>query len=102
MMDKLSAALKTHVLALLCWGMAILFWKDYLTHPHQAVTRDHLAAVTGELSVVGELISLPSGSGRGTSVILKEAPRAFTIPFGIDRMELSREVPQGAQVTVLV
>ena len=98
-MDKLFSLLKLHSLAIMAFVVAFLFWKDYLTHPHQKVEKGKLAHITGTLSQAGNNISLPSGSSAGHYIILKEANTTF-IPTKIDFGDFINEVPEGATITM--
>ena len=42
-MDKLFSLLKLHALAIMAFVVAFLFWKDYLTKPHQKVEKEKQA-----------------------------------------------------------
>jgi hypothetical protein len=97
-MDKLFNRLRLHALALLAGIVAVLMWKDYFTHPHHPVTAGQLTELSGELTLSGHLVSLPSGSGAGSFVLLKESQRSFDVPGS--NYDFNNEVPKGARVTV--
>jgi hypothetical protein len=98
-MDKLFSLLKLHSLAIMAFVAAFLFWKDYLTKPHQKVEKGKLAQISGTLSGAGNNISLPSGSSSGHYIIIKEANTTF-IPARIKWSEFVDEVADSAIITM--
>lgn len=98
-MEKILSLLKLHSLGIIAFVVAFLFWKDYLTHPHQKVEKGKLAHITGTFSQAGKTISLPSGYSNGNYIIIKEANTTF-IPAGIKYNEFTDEVPEGAKITM--
>ncbi len=98
-MDKLFSLLKLHSLAIMAFVAAFLFWKDYITKPHEKIEKGKLAHITGTYSSAGTTISLPSGYSSGHYIIIKEANTTF-IPSGIHWSEFVDEVPDSAQITM--
>ena len=89
-MDKLFSLLKLHALSIMAFVVAFLFWKDYLTKPHQKVAKEKLAHITGTLSQAGNTISLPSGYSSSHYIIIKEANFSFATNFTNDASHLTR------------
>lgn len=98
-MDKLFSLLKLHSLAIMAFVVAFLFWKDYLTKPHQKVEKGKLAHISGTLSGAGNTISLPSGYSSSHYIIIKEANTTF-IPVHIKWSEFVDEVADSAKITM--
>lgn len=98
-LEKILSLLKLHSLALIAFVVAFLFWKDYLTKPHQKAEKNKLAQITGTLSQAGKTVSLPSGYSSGYYIIIKEANTTF-IPSAIEYSEFTNEVPEGAEITM--
>ena len=98
-LEKTLSLLKLHSLALIAFVVAFLFWKDYLTKPHQKAEKNKLAQITGTLSQAGKTVSLPSGYSSGYYIIIKEANTTF-IPSAIEYSEFTNEVPEGAKITM--
>ncbi len=78
-----------------------MFWKDYLTKPHQKVAKEKLAHITGTLSQAGNTISLPSGYSSSHYIIIKEANTTF-IPAYINWSEFVDEVADSATITMAI
>ena len=98
-MEKVFSILKLHSLAIMAFVAAFLFWKDYLSKPHQKLESNKLAHITGTLSTAGDNLSLPSGTTRGHFIIIKEANTTF-IPTGADFSAFIDEVPQDSKITM--
>lgn len=99
-MDRIFGFLRVHVLAYLCWIVAFIAWKDYLTHPHQRLTVEGLAHTTGPVHRLAGIASLPSGSRTGYWLMLEEPRRDFNLSLGLDFRKVESEVHEGSQVTV--
>lgn len=100
MLNRFFAFTRLHTLALLCWFVAALFWKDYFTHPHRQLTRGDLVSFTGTMTQVGTLISLPSGTQSGKYLLLEEAKRSLDVGYVDDFLSFQRYTPEGATLTV--
>jgi len=98
-MNRIAALLRVHALTFFCWAIAFFFWKDYLTHPRQTVTRQDLVSFSGELEQAGTYISLPSGATGPHYLMLKGANRMFDVPFVKDFDEIV-DAPKGTPITV--
>lgn len=98
-MDKLFSLLKLHALSIMAFVVAFLFWKEYLTKPHQKVAKEKLAHITGTLSQAGNTILLPSGYSSSHYIIIKEANTTF-IPAYINWSEFVDEVADSAKITM--
>lgn len=100
MVDRVFRFVQINALAFLCWAVAFMFWKDYLTQPHQRVSVETLAHTTGPVRHLQGMMSLPSGSRTGYWLMLEEPRRDFTVPLGVDFRKLSSETSEGTQLTV--
>lgn len=100
MVDRVFRFLQINALAFLCWGVAFMFWKDYLTHPHQKVSLETLAYTTGPVKHLSGIASLPSGSRTGYWLMLEEPRRDFNVSLGVDFRKLTGETSEGTQLTV--
>ena len=100
MVDKVLRFLQINALAFLCWVVAFMFWKDYLTQPHQKVSLETLAYTTGPMKHFSGMASLPSGSRTGYWLMLEEPRRDFDVSLGVDLEKLGRQMPEGTVLTV--
>lgn len=101
MFDRLFRFLQINALALLCFMVAGNFWKDYLQHPHREIARADLVEATGQVESMQGLVSLPSGTGAGTWLLLRDPKRSFRLPQGIP-YQISKDghLAEGDEVTV--
>ncbi|MFO0592154.1 MAG: hypothetical protein U0441_31715 [Polyangiaceae bacterium] len=98
-MDQLFQRLKLHTLALLCFMVAGMMWKDYLSEPHERLSEADLAVAAGPVKQLSGLVSLPSGYGAGSWLLIGEPDRHFHLPGGLDR-DLKEFLKEGDTVTV--
>lgn len=98
-MDKLFERLRIHALALLCFLVAGMMWKDYLSEPHKRLSEADLATATGPVKQLSGLVSLPSGFGAGSWLLIGEPDRHFRLPGGLDR-DFTEYLKEGDPVTV--
>ncbi len=99
-MDKVFAFLQVNALALLCFIVAGSFWKSYLEEPHRHLDRGDLVETTGPVKQMSGLVSLPSGSGAGTWLLLRDPERQFSLPTGLAYETGKDGLSEGSEVTV--
>lgn len=98
-MNKLFDHLKIHALAVLCFLVAGMMWKGYLTEPHKRLSMADLATAKGPVKQLSGLVSLPSGYGAGNWLLIGDPDRHFKLPGGLDR-DLTQHLSEGEIVTV--
>ena len=99
-MDKVFAFLQVNALALLCFLVAGSFWKSYFEAPHRHLERGDLVETTGPVKAMNGLVSLPSGSGAGTWLLLRDPERQFSLPTGLAYQTGKDGLTEGSEVTV--
>lgn len=98
-MDKLFNHLRINALAVLCFLVAAMMWKGYLAEPHRRLSRADLVTVSGPVKQLSGLVSLPSGYGAGSWLLIGGPDRHFKLPGGLDN-ELRQGLSEGEVVTV--
>ena len=98
-MNNIFGHLKIHALALLCFLVAGMMWKGYLTGPHKRLSQADLVTASGPVKQLSGLVSLPSGYSAGNWLLIGNPDRHFQLPGGLDR-DLTQNISEGEIVTV--